>query len=118
MYATNGSENNGRLRSALLKSLKYSQHWLAILMGFLVTPVCFVLGAFLSGGGHSFISMIVLFPYGMFLGMLFGGKLFWFFIGLPLFILQYPLYGLALGVSISNRNLCGCLRYYYLRISP
>jgi hypothetical protein len=82
--------------------MKYSEHWLAILMGVLVTPIIFALGVLMSGGGHSFTSMIVLFPYGMFLGLLFGGKLFWFLIGLPAFALQYPLYGLALGGSMKK----------------
>lgn len=72
--------------------------WLPILFGVIATPVCYFLGAFLSGGGHFLYPMILFFPYGMLLSLLVQ-NISWWFIGLPVFALQYPLYGVAFGAA-------------------
>ncbi|HEX8174977.1 MAG TPA: hypothetical protein VF543_07645 [Pyrinomonadaceae bacterium] len=77
--------------------------WIPVLIGVIATPVCFLLAAFFSGGGHTIYPMILFFPYGIFLGLLFE-NLSWWFVGLPIFALQFPLYGIAFGAaSVKER---------------
>ena len=79
------------------------EFWMPILIGVIATPVCFLLGAFFSGGGHTIYPMILFFPYGMLLDYLFE-NLSWWFVGLPVFALQFPLYGAAFGAaSVKDR---------------
>jgi hypothetical protein len=73
--------------------------WGPILIGVIATPIFFLLAAFFSGGGHTTAPMILVFPYGMALGLGFSGPLSWWLIGLPAFALQYPLYGLAFSLA-------------------
>jgi hypothetical protein len=76
--------------------------WPPIIVGVVATPVCYVLAAFLSGGGHYLYLMILLFPYAMLLGSLIE-NISWF-VTLPLFALQFPLYGAAFGAaSVGDR---------------
>jgi hypothetical protein len=76
--------------------------WIPILFGVIATPICYLLGAFFSGGGHVLYPMILFFPYGMLLGLLVP-KISWL-IALPIFALQFPLYGAAFGaVSVKDR---------------
>lgn len=71
--------------------------WLPILFGVIATPICYLLGAFFSGGGHLLYTMILFFPYGMLLGLLIQ-DISWL-IALPAFALQLPLYGAAFGAA-------------------
>jgi hypothetical protein len=76
---------------------------LSILIGCLVTPILYLLAAFYSGGGHSLSSVIIAFPYGMVWGLIFKGIIEW--PGLILLALQYPLYGLVIGIArVRNRS--------------
>jgi hypothetical protein len=79
------------------------EFWIPVLIGVIATPICFLLGAFFSGGGHTVYPMILFFPYGMLLGYLFE-NLSWWFVGLPIFALQFPLYGAAFSAaSVKDR---------------
>lgn len=76
--------------------------WLSFLAGCLVTPVLYLLAALYSGGGHSLISVIMMFPYGMLWGLIFKGIVEW--PGIILLALQFPVYGLVLGIArMKNR---------------
>lgn len=65
-----------------------------------MTPLCYLLGMVFSGFGHSYTFMIFLFPYAMFLGLLFN-DITWY-VGLPFFAFQFPLYGVVLGMASAN----------------
>jgi hypothetical protein len=82
--------------------------WLFLIIGILATPLLWLLGAFLSGGGHNYAMMIVTFPWGMLLDLSFEG-LSWWAIGMPVFAIQFPLYGLLLGYAREKRRLVPCL---------
>ncbi len=75
---------------------------LSVLAGFLITPVLFVIGAILSGGGHSLTVITILFPYSGLVGFALKDISNW-----PaelLLIVQFPLYGLLLTLSYRSRR--------------
>ncbi len=82
--------------------MKNRDFWLPIIIGVIATPVCYLLSAFFSGGGHVLYHMIFFFPYGMLLGLLVQ-KISWLIV-LPVFAFQFPLYGAAFGAaSVEDR---------------
>ncbi len=82
--------------------MKSRDFWLPIVIGVIATPICYLLGAFFSGGGHVLYHMILFFPYGMLLGLLVR-NISWLIV-LPAFALQFPLYGAAFGAaSVKDR---------------
>ena len=84
----------------MVRILKYWQVWLSVFVGCLLTPALFLLAALLSGGGHSLDSVIIVFPYSMLLGLAFErvGRI----PGMMLLAVQYPVYGLILGLAKRN----------------
>jgi hypothetical protein len=78
--------------------MKHRDFYLPVIVGVIATPLCYLIGAFFSGGGHVLYSMILFFPYGMLMGLLFQ-NVSWL-IALPVFAVQFPLYGVAVGAAI------------------
>jgi hypothetical protein len=82
--------------------LKDCAFWMPLLLGILATPVCLLLGAFFSGGGHSLGAMSVFFPFGMLLAQIspeIPGSIVLIISGL-----QYPLYGLATALALKDER--------------
>ena len=71
--------------------------YLPVIVGVLATPLCYLIGVLFSGGGHFIYPIILFFPYGMLIGLLFQ-NVSWL-IWLPVFALQLPLYGAAFGAA-------------------
>lgn len=67
-----------------------------ILLGVVITPLCYLLGMFLSAGGHDYLFLNLLFPYAMLLRILFNDLA--FYIGMAFIAFQYPLYGVVLAL--------------------
>jgi hypothetical protein len=69
--------------------------WIPVAAGLLLTVLFYLLGAFLSGGGHSLVAMTIFFPYSLAAGL-------WLedgpsrFIEIVLVALQFPVYALIL----------------------
>ena len=82
--------------------------WILLLLGVLATPLCWIAGAFMSGGGHSYAAMIIYFPWAMLLDLSFEGLPWWAVIA-PVFAAQYPLYGFLFGYSIERRKVAPAL---------
>jgi hypothetical protein len=80
--------------------LKDCAFWMPVLLGALATPVCLVLGAVFSIGGHSLTAMSVFFPFGMLLAQI--SPEIHESIALLIFGLQYPLYGLAAALALRD----------------
>jgi hypothetical protein len=93
-------------RSELPDTMTNRTVWLSVLIGCLVTPLLYLLAAFYSGGGHSLTSMIIAFPYGMLWGLMLKGLGEW--PGLILMVVQYPIYGLVIGIARARKR---SLRY-------
>ncbi|HZH32427.1 MAG TPA: hypothetical protein VEY11_16805 [Pyrinomonadaceae bacterium] len=70
---------------------------LGFFVGVAAFPLCFIVAAFFSGGGHSEMSFRITFPYAMLCH--FGG---FQLLGSVLFFLQLPFYGLAAGLTLAN----------------
>ena len=79
------------------------KRWLFLIVGILLTPLFWLLGAFLSGGGHNYAMMVVFFPWGMLLDLSFEG-LPWRAVGMPVFAIQFPIYGFLLGYAQEKRR--------------
>ena len=71
------------------------QFWLPLAAGILLTVLFYLLGALLSGGGHSLTAITIFFPYGVTLGRWLEGTR-WEFVAAAALLLQFPLYGLLL----------------------
>jgi hypothetical protein len=74
-----------------------------LLLGIVATPLAWLVGALMSGG-HNYAVMLALFPWGMLLDLSFEG-LSWWAVVMPVFAIQYPLYGLLLGYALERRKL-------------
>jgi hypothetical protein len=69
--------------------------WVPVAVGLLLTVFFYLLGAFLSGGGHSLVAITVFFPYSLAAGLSLEGGPFGF-IEVGLIALQFPVYALIL----------------------
>jgi hypothetical protein len=80
------------------------KRWLFLIVGIIAAPLFWLLGALMSGGGHSYAMMIVFFPWSMLLSLSSEG-LSWWGVGLPVMAIQFPVYGLSLGYAKEKRRL-------------
>ena len=82
---------------------------LSILSGILFTVIFFLIGAFVSGGGHSLTALTIFFPYS---GMLAPSlkDTHWEFLLMILITAQFPVYALLLAYTKgARRNLVGMI---------
>ena len=82
--------------------MKGREFWIPILVGVIITPICYLLVSFLSVGGLNPYLVIPFFPYAMLLGLLMPKitESVW----LPIIALQFPFYGVAFGAaSVKDR---------------
>jgi hypothetical protein len=70
-------------------------------MGIIATPIFYLLVMLSSGGGHSYVSMMLFFPFGTFAALA-ADIPSWLF--LSLMSLQFPIYGMILTLAYK-RNL-------------
>ena len=81
---------------------------LPLYIGIAVTPVFVVLAALSGGVGHgSYLPAVFLFPYASGAGAVVDGTglhSLWMWVVLPLALIQYPLYGLLIGLVWSGRR--------------
>jgi hypothetical protein len=82
---------------------------LNIAVGTLLTVIFLLVGAFFSGGGHSFTILIIFFPYaGMLAWSLKGTH--WPFVLMILMTAQFPVYALLLAYTKgTRRNVVGTI---------
>lgn len=79
-----------------------------LLLGIGLTPLAWLFGALMSGGGHNYAVMIALFPWAMLLDLSFGSPSWWAVV-MPALAIQYPLYGLLLGSALERGKLAHLL---------
>lgn len=88
-------ESRGKGESRPL--IKERTIWLSFLAGCIITPLLFAVAAVLSGGGHSLVPAILLFPFSALFGLALKGISDW--PGIVLLVLQFPTYGIILGIG-------------------
>jgi hypothetical protein len=71
-------------------------------MGVVATPAFYLAGALLSGGGYSFVSMMLFFPFGAFLDLGVSQSSWIFF---PSVWVQFPVYGIILALAAKRHLL-------------
>ena len=69
--------------------------WVPVAVGLLLTVLFYLLGAFLSGGGHSLVAITAFFPYCFATGVSLGDGRF-SLIEVVMIALQFPVYALIL----------------------
>ena len=87
---------------------------IAILLGVLLTPPVWFVGALMTGGGHNLTPMIIFFPYNMYL--IYGIKIreVPILVGMLSFCLQFVVYGLILATARNRRQLLYLLVFLFL----
>jgi hypothetical protein len=73
------------------------EFWIPVVIGVIAAPICYLLALFLSVGGLNHYPVILFYPYSMLLGLLMPKivSVIW----LPIIVLQFPLYGVAVGAA-------------------
>lgn len=74
----------------------------SVLAGVVVTLLLYLLGVLLSGGGHSYVAMMIFFPFLMIADFTLAPPPGLF---LPALMIQYPLYSLLLALPRNKRKL-------------
>lgn len=85
-----------------MSAIKFSAaDFLYAAAGIPVAVAFYILGALLSGGGHSIAVITLFFPYGMILGLLLEDT-HWEFVAAIVLFLQLPFYGFAVSRALDG----------------
>lgn len=94
----------GRWAAFIQESRTNVRKLIPLLLGIVATPLAWLAGALLSGGGHNLAGMMALFPW----SMLLTGASSWV-VSMLATAIQYPVYGLLLGYAHSRGKLAPVL---------